>query len=222
MQPRRLRCLHWFAEQNIFVSYHYGKKFLVRSDHSALTYLRNLAENNSRPLQWSLKLSELDFTVEHRAGSKIPHVDALSRHVGTVIHEDNLDRSNILHEQAEHAFCVKQKPGIYSSRGEFFLNDEGAMYRRQTDNKHELVVPKTIIHHIIKVNHDPVYVAHPGVKRTYDLVSLNYWWPGMRNSIKDYVKICDSCQRRKEEREFLAPLDDVDQPSAPLKLLLWT
>jgi len=72
------------------------------------------------------------------------------------------------------------------------------------------------------VNHDPVYVAHPGVKRTYDLVSLNYWWPGMRNSIKDYVKICDSCQRRKEEREFLAPLDDVDQPSAPLKLLLWT
>jgi len=92
------------------------------------------------------------------------------------------------------------------------------MYRRQTGNKHQLVVPKTLIHHIIKVNHDPVYVAHPGVKRTYDLISLNYWWPGMRNSIKDYVKICGSCQRRKEGREFVAPLGDVDQPSAPFEV----
>jgi hypothetical protein len=84
------------------------------------------------------------------------------------------------------------------------------MYRRQTINKHLLVVPKTVIHHIIKVNHDPACVAHPGVKRAYDLISLNYWWPVMRNSIKDYVKICDACQRRIDEREFVAPLGDVD------------
>jgi len=75
-----------------------------------------------------------------------------------------------------------------------------------------------VIHNIIKVNHDPVYVAHPGVKRTYDLISLNYWWPGMHNSLKDYVKMCDVCQRRKEEREFVAPLGDVDQPSAPFEI----
>ena len=52
-----------------FRCYFYGKKFVVRTDQSALTYLRNFAENNSRLLRWSLKLSELDFTVEHRAGS---------------------------------------------------------------------------------------------------------------------------------------------------------
>jgi len=69
------------------------------------------------------------------------------------------------------------------------------------------------------VNQDPVYVAHPGVKRTYDLLSFNYWWPGMRNSIKDYVKIFDACQRRKEGREFVASLGDVDQPSAPFEVI---
>jgi hypothetical protein len=130
-----------------FRCYLYGKKFLVRTDHSALTYLRNFPENNSRLLRWSLKLSELDFTVEHRAGSKIPHVDALSRHVGTVMQEDILDWNNILREQAKDAFCVKQKPGIYSSSREFFLDDEGVMYRRQTGNKYQLVVPKTLINH---------------------------------------------------------------------------
>jgi hypothetical protein len=40
----------------------------------------------------------------------------------------------------------------------------------------------------------------------------------MRNSIKDYVRTCDECQRRKEERECLAPLGDVDQPSAPFEV----
>jgi len=91
-----------------FSCYLYGKKYLVRTDNSALTYLRNFAENNSRLLRWSLKLSELDLTVEQTAGSKIPHVDALSRHVGTVI-LDILDR-NILREQAKDAFCVKKNP----------------------------------------------------------------------------------------------------------------
>ena len=28
----------------------------------------------------------------------------------------------------------------------------------------------------------------------------------------------DACQRRKEEREFVAPLGDVDQPSAPVEV----
>jgi hypothetical protein len=74
-----------------FRCYIYGKKFLVRTDHSALTYLRNFAENNSHLMRWSLRF-ELDFTVEHRASSKIAHLDALSRHVGAVIHQNGLNR----------------------------------------------------------------------------------------------------------------------------------
>jgi len=32
---------------------------------------------------------------------------------------------------------------------EIFLNDEGIMYRRQTGNKHQLVVPKNLVHYFI-------------------------------------------------------------------------
>jgi len=48
-----------------FLCYLYGKIFLVRTDNSALTYLRNFADHNSRLLKWILKLSDLDFVVEH-------------------------------------------------------------------------------------------------------------------------------------------------------------
>ena len=119
----------------------------------------------------------MDFAVEHRAGSKIGHADALSRHVGAVMHEDILDRNNILREQAKDT-CTKQKPGNCSRR-KFFLDDKGVMYRRQPHDKHQLVVPESLVL-IIKENHYAVFVAHPGVKRTRDLISLKYWLPGMR------------------------------------------
>jgi hypothetical protein len=66
------------------------------------------------------ELAELDFRVEHRPGSKIGHADALSRHVGVVKHENNLDRENVLREQAEDTFCSQQNPGAYRSKSDFF------------------------------------------------------------------------------------------------------
>ena len=70
-----------------FRCYLYGKKFAVRSDHSALTYLHKFVDNNSRLMRWSLRLTEFDFDVEHRPGAKISHVDALSRHLQAITTE---------------------------------------------------------------------------------------------------------------------------------------
>jgi len=86
-------------------------------------------------MRLSLKLSELDFIVEHRPGSKIGHVDALSRHVGAVVHVDRLDKEFILREQQKNEFCTKQEPGT-SSKREFFLDEDGVMYRRQHGDRH--------------------------------------------------------------------------------------
>jgi len=59
-------------------------------------------------------------------------------------------------------------------------------------------------------------VANPGIKRSYSLVSFKYWWPGMRKSIANYVKKCDSCQRYKSTRKCVAPLGEVEEQSFPL------
>jgi len=72
-----------------FRCYLFGKQFLARTDHFALTYLRNIADNNSRLMRWALRLSEFDFIIEHKPGTRIRHADALSRHVGVVL-EDGL------------------------------------------------------------------------------------------------------------------------------------
>ena len=84
-----------------FPCYLFGRKFVVRTDHSALTYLRKFADQNTRLRRWSLKLAELHFTIEHRPGKKIPHVYALCRHVGTVLRDESLSSENFLQEQGK-------------------------------------------------------------------------------------------------------------------------
>jgi len=81
-----------------------------------------------------------------------------------------------------------------------------------------MIVPATLVHEVIMLNHDPVYVAHPKTKWTHDRIALQYWWPVMRKAIEDYVRKCDLCQRRKGTREFVAPLGEFQEPTAPFQL----
>ena len=69
-------------------------------------------------------------------------------------------------------------------------------------------MPATFVREVIKQNHDPVYVAHTGTKRTHDL----------RKVIEDYVRKCDLRQKRKGTREFIAPLGEVQEPTAPFQV----
>ena len=117
--------LFWATKH--FRCYLYGNKFLVRTDLSALTYMQNFADQNSRLLRWSIKLSELDFVVEHMSGLKIGHVDALSRHVGAMKHEALLSKEIVLREQEKDAFYMKQTPGTCNSKLEFFLDADGIL-----------------------------------------------------------------------------------------------
>jgi len=99
-----------------FRYYLHGRKFLARTDHAALTYLRKFADQNARLLHWSIKLSGLDFVVEQKAGSKMDHVDALSRHVGSVAQGVSLDRQTILREQEKDTFCIKVTRNVPRSK----------------------------------------------------------------------------------------------------------
>ena len=37
-----------------------------------------------------------------------------------------------------------------------------------------------------------------------DLVTRNYWWPGVTKDIRKYINGCDLCQRIKNRTEILA------------------
>ena len=66
-----------FTQQ--YRSYLTGQKFLLRTDHGSLTWLRNFKEPEGQLAQWLERLQELDFNIVHRRGQAHTNVDALSR-----------------------------------------------------------------------------------------------------------------------------------------------
>ena len=99
-----------------------------------------------------------------------------------------------------------------------FLDDDGVLYRRRSKRQHLMIVSATLMQEVIRINNDPVFVAHPGTKRTHDLIALPYWWPGVRKAIYVYVIKSYLCQRRKGTREFIAALGEVQETKAPIQL----
>jgi len=57
---------------------------------------------------------------------------------------------------------------------------------------------------VIRLHHDVPAVGHGGRWKTVELVTRNYWWPGVTRDVGKYVEGCDLCQRMKNRVEELA------------------
>ena len=55
---------------------------------------------------------------------------------------------------------------------------------------------------IIQLHHDTPIAEHGGQWKTVELVTRNYWWPGVTREVKRYVEWCDQCQRMKNRAEM--------------------
>ena len=57
---------------------------------------------------------------------------------------------------------------------------------------------------IIWLHHDMPIAEHRGQGKMVELVTRNYWWPGVTKKVKQYVEGCDQCQRMKNRAEMPA------------------
>jgi len=64
----------------LFRQYLLGRKFMIRTDHAALSWLQRTPEPIGQNARWLEQLGEYDFTICHRKGTSHSNADALSRH----------------------------------------------------------------------------------------------------------------------------------------------
>ena len=57
---------------------------------------------------------------------------------------------------------------------------------------------------VIWLHHDVLAVGHRGRWKMVELVTRNYWQPGVMRDVRRYVEGCDLCQRMKNRTEELA------------------
>jgi len=74
---RELLAIVYFTKQ--FRTYLLGHEFLLRTDHSALRWLKLTPEAIGQQARWLEKLEEYTFRIEHRPGNKHNNADGMSR-----------------------------------------------------------------------------------------------------------------------------------------------
>lgn len=99
-----------------------------------------------------------------------------------------------LDEQVVKAVEEMKKSSNKKLEGQEWSEEQGLILFRG-----KVYVPKDmkLRRKIVELHHDSQVAGHPGKWKTVELVSRNYWWPGMTRYITSYTKGCDRCNRTK-------------------------
>ncbi len=171
---------------------------------------------------WALLLADYDFVIVYIPGQLNPVADALSKREDYFpLEKDKANcLSNILLPPEKFKLC-----SVKSSLMQSTLENLTAptMASKAKPLPHQIVIsdPDKQLE-VVKQRHDSPVARHFGQAKTYDLVTRDFWWPGIRAYIKDYVKTCTTCQRNKSVHHkpfgLLQPLPIPDSPWTSVSL----
>src|ERR1700749_831942 len=84
----------------------------------------------------------------------------------------------------------------------------GILYKKRINEKSLRVLKEDEIDTIIFMVHNHPTGGHFGKDATHNKISTRFWWKGMYRDIEDYVKRCDSCQKRGNQggKGYLNPI----------------
>ena len=102
--------------------------------------------------------------------------------------------SKELDESVVRAVEELRKSGTSRIDGAEWAEEQGLILFRG-----KVYVPKDVglRRAIVEAHHDSQITGHPGRWKTLELVTRNYWWPGISRFIASYVQGCDRCNRTK-------------------------
>lgn len=180
--------------------YFWGNSFIVRTDHYSLKFLLEQRISTSPQQQWISKLMGYDFKVEYKAGKSNIVADALSRQneeEGSLMaiskpQWDFLAAIRESHYNNSEVQRIIQAVRTGEALGPWEYKD-GILWF-----KSKLYLPpnSTLATPIIAMVHNS---CHEGYQRTLHRLSRDFYWPGMKRQVQEWVSTCSTCQRNKTE-----------------------
>ena len=233
--PTELECLAVVDSIKFFRIYLEGTQFKIVTDHKALKWLINFESTKKRLYRWSQYLSLYTFDVLHRAGSRMQHVDALSRAPACLyidietIKERQQQDSNSGQQYTPVVKVITNASQITDTVPDQLPTDDVSNRLPYTVNNTELqkvhrfgkeviLLPPSLVLKLLTEVHDNS--GHPGTRKVYNQIKRKYFWPNMYQDIQQFIKSCHSCQLVKTaSHSTFGKLQPLPTPEHPLELI---
>lgn len=225
-----LETLAVIASLQRFRVYLLGLKFKIVTDCGALRTTMTKRDLIPRISRWWVQFQEYDCEIEYRPGTRMAHVDALSRgpvteptprddsHVIDVLNVDVKDWIATVQENDDEIKRIKQilqdetTRYVADVRKNYLLKGEHVY--RQLESGLRWVVPRGVRWQVLRMNHDDV--GHFGFEKTLSRIQSTYWFPKMRRFTKKYVSACLECAHHKApggaKEGMLHPIPKMEIP----------
>ncbi|QRW24057.1 Retrotransposable element Tf2 protein [Rhizoctonia solani] len=213
----------------------------VFTDHRNLEYWKESRTFNRRHARWHLLLAGYNFQIVYRPGKQSGKPNALSRradhadippaaqtmlpnpvfaNVALVTPkkelqrqiEAALDQDKSLEEILQFLQNKSKAPPSIKQAFKDYKMEAGLLFYQG-----RIVVPDagTLRTDLLRIFHDSPLAGHPGRQRTLELVSRNYYWPGIRADTYWHVDSCKTCQRIRRPKYASIPPQPLELPTRP-------
>jgi len=125
---------------------------------------------------------------------------------------DRIRKSEAKDDEVVKAVEEMKRAGVKVLRDEEWREHERLMLKEG-----KVYVPKDekLRAEVIRLHHNTPVGGHGGQWKTTELVTRNFWWPGVSREVKQYVEGCDAYQRNKNRTQ--APVGKLMPNSIPEK-----
>lgn len=194
-----------------FRVYLLGLPFKIVTDCVAFKHTLKGKQLCPRVARWALLLEEYTYTVEHRSGSRMQHVDALSR--APVM----LTLSDPLVEMIRRAQGQDEKIRVISELLKTQTFEDyvmsGDLLMKVVEGREVIVVPAEMQCEIIRRAHEN---GHFGVRKLEEVIKRDYYVPQLAMKIKRQIQCCVKCilaeRKRGKHDGLLAPIPKGEVP----------
>lgn len=196
-----------------FRVYLQGIKFKIITDCNSVALTLQKKDINPRIARWAMFLQNFVYEIEHRPGSQMQHVDALSRcnHI-LVIEGCTFNQALAIKQQTDPEISSISRELEQSEHPQFELRN-GLVYRKNNDRL-LFYVPTSMRNQVIRSCHDDM--CHVGTNKTIELIKQIYWFPKLSDHVRTYISNCLKCiifsPKNGKDEGLLNLIDKGDKP----------
>src|SRR5579871_4577319 len=214
----------------------------VITDHKNLTFFTTTKMLNRRQTRWAETLGQYNFKIMYQKGSENARADALSRRIdyqedgpapGYQILREEPDGYTYANPQVAAVYRVEPEPD--QAIVEAYKKDKMAEELEKRIAKEpwihktadgylryhgKIYVPTSERNRILKQEHEAIAHGHKGVKKTHDQLKRWYYWPHMKQMIKEQIGECVECAKNKPSRHRKYGETQIPEtPSRPWEII---